>query len=135
MSLKSRKNKLINDVTDRVTKKIYNLLEDRFDDLDNKIAEVANDSDTLSDHVDELESEFRHEVHEIQDNAIDRDSLTDDITYVINDWASYNLSDYLKNEGVVFDNDIEDNSEDVRNELQGALQELRDIGETLRYIG
>lgn len=133
MSLKSRKNKLVNDITAKVERKLVILLKDHFAEIETDFAEIKNEHNDLSNHVDELESEFRHEVHGIQgvidDDLVSKNDLEDHLNYNISDYLSYNLSDFLVNEGLDIDEVL------TKGDLDNLISELRELGETLGNIG
>lgn len=83
--LRKKKDKLVADITAKVERKLVILLQDHFAESETDLAELSN-------HVDELENEFRHEVHEVQANvesigyeATDRNEIESIVYEYMND--------------------------------------------------
>lgn len=112
---------------DKIVKKIIDLIGPYID-------EVQNNINDLKDHVDELEDEFRHEVHVIQDNVPD----TYELDTLISDQVGYKLSEeigeyidhYFSNLGI----DLEEAS-GVSDKVDELVSELQEIGENLSRVG
>lgn len=112
---------------DKIVKKIIDLIGPYID-------EVQNNINDLKDHVDELEDEFRHEVHGIQADVPSEYELenliSNQVGYKLSEGIGEYIDHYFSNLGI----DLEEAS-GVSDKVEELVSELQEIGENLSRVG
>lgn len=134
MTLKNYKDKLVAEIVRKVRPYVLEMVEQQLTSIHNMIDDVEHERNELSDHVDDLENEFRHEVHEVQHNVEYNNMDTDGVNQLI--------YEYLNDVGLTQDVIDALNSSDQNEALESLIDEINDVGNqlervatTLKYVG